>query len=281
MDEHSQLFNQVVQIVADVADADPEHEARQILDTSCEDGNLDRQKALAIAEKRASGVPLALLTGYTSFMGLRLHFEPGVFVVRPETELLGRTAVRVLEGLAQQAANGSKLSVIDIGCGSGNLTCGIATSLSSVTAFATDLSEQCVALTSKNAILHGIESRVHIVQGDMFAALGDLGLEGSTDLIVSNPPYIASERLRNDRAFLVAHEPVEAFDGGPFGITFQQRLIRESAPFLKPGGYLLFEFGVGQHRQIQRLFERSGAYRSITFERNEAGEERVAVGRRH
>jgi release factor glutamine methyltransferase len=214
------------------------------------------------------------------FMGVDLLAEPGVFVVRAETELLGRAAVRCLTELRAPEAAGSELRMIDMGSGSGNLTCGVARAVPEVRVWASDLEEAPVALTAKNVVLCGIGARVTVSRGDLFAPLAGLGLERTIDLIVCNPPYIATVRLDKDRAHLLENEPRAAFDGGPYGISLQQRLIKEGAPFLRPGGWLAFEFGVGQDRQVKALFDRAKAYDRVELAANEAGEARVALGRK-
>ena len=194
------------------------------------------------------------------FMGLDLEAAPGVFVVREETEILGKAAVAAL------ADRSGELRVLDMGCGSGNLSCAIATLVPGARVWASDLLEACAALTRRNVARHRLEARITVSQGDLFAPLAGLELEGTVDAVVMNPPYIATVRLEKDRAELLQGEPREAFDGGPYGISMVQRLIKESAPFLKPGGALLFEFGVGQERQIKafvrpRPLVRSGRLR--------------------
>jgi release factor glutamine methyltransferase len=214
------------------------------------------------------------------FMGVELLVEPGVFSVREETELLGRSAVRCLTELRAAGAACEALRMIDMGSGSGNLTCGIAAALPELRVWASDLEEAPFSLTTKNVQLHGLESRVAVSRGDLFAPLAGLGLEGTIDVIVCNPPYIATVRLEKDRAHLLENEPRAAFDGGPYGISLQQRLIKEGVPFLRPGGWLLFEFGVGQDRQVKVLFDRSKAYDKVELATNAAGEARVAMGRK-
>jgi release factor glutamine methyltransferase len=207
-------------------------------------------------------------------MGLELLAMPGVLVPREETELLGRTSV----GKLREAGSGSALRVIDMCCGSGNLACAIATNSATASVWACDLTEQCVLLTQKNVARLGLAGRVTVLQGDLFGALAGLDLEGTIDAIVCNPPYISSGRLA-ERPDL-SHEPKEAFDGGPYGVSIQQRVLKEGAPFLRPGGFLFFEFGLGQERQLKMLFERTGAYETPEFVENDAGEPRVAYGRR-
>jgi HemK-like putative methylase len=207
------------------------------------------------------------------FMGVPLLVGPGVLVPRAETELLGESARRLLAEMP-----GAPL-VIDMCCGSGNLACGLALAAPAARVVASDLTEACVELARRNVARLGLADRVTVVQGDLFAPV-DPALQGTVDLVVCNPPYISTGRLARDRAELLANEPREAFDGGPFGITIQQRVLREAAAFLRPGGWLAFEIGLGQDRQMKALFERAGAYDPPRTVPNEAGEVRVMMARR-
>jgi len=198
--------------------------------------------------------------------------EPGVFMVREETELLGWSAVERLKGLPSPV-------VIDMGCGSGNLTCGLLTALPEARLYSIDLEDAPLSLTRSNVARHGLAGRVEILKGDLFAPLAGRGLEGTVAAVVMNPPYIASSRLETDRAHLLENEPRVAFDGGPYGVRVQQRLIKESVPFLAPGGFLLFEFGAGQERQVHGLFARASGY-ELELARDEEGTARVAIARK-
>ncbi|HEU4537952.1 MAG TPA: HemK/PrmC family methyltransferase, partial [Polyangiaceae bacterium] len=188
------------------------------------------------------------------------------------TELLARAAAE------SAAAAGPAPRAIDMCTGSGNLAVALALACPGASVWASDLTEGCVAVARRNVERFGLGGRVRVLQGDLFAPLAGLGLEGSIDLIVCNPPYISSGRLGRDRAELLRHEPREAFDGGPYGLTIHQRVVREAPAFLRPGGWLLFEFGAGQERQLERLFAR-GPYQDVTFRTNAAAEPRVALAR--
>jgi release factor glutamine methyltransferase len=216
--------------------------------------------------------------GHQTFLGLDLLCGPGALVPRPETELLGRTAIEKV------TAAGPSPRVIDVCCGAGNLGCAIATLVPDARVWATDLTDGCVGWTRRNVEHLGLGERMTVRQGDLFAGLADAGpggasLDGTIDVIVCNPPYISTGRLSGDRAGLLEHEPREAFDGGPYGLTIHQRVLKEALPLLKPGGWLLFEIGEGQDRQIALLFQRARAYDSIDLARNAAGTPRVAFGR--
>ena len=103
-------------------------------------------------------------------------------------------------------------------------------------------------------------------------------MRGSIDAVICNPPYISQGKLASERAELLEHEPREAFDGGPYGLSIQQRVVREALPFLRPGGILLFEIGLGQERQVRMLFERTKAYENILSVVNTAGNVLVVSG---
>lgn len=231
--------------------------------------------ARAMALQRAAGAPLAYVIGHQEFMGVELIVAEGALAPRAETELLGSTALAALRAIASAAPR-----VIDMCCGCGNLACAIAYHLPAARVWASDLTDGCIAVARRNVEHVGVSGRVVVAQGDLFAGLAGFGLDGSIDAIVCNPPYISQGKLNTDRAELLAYEPREAFDGGPYGLSIQQRVIKEALPFLRPGGLLLFEIGLGQERQVKMLFERMKAYEEIRLIENGAGEVRVVSARK-
>lgn len=227
-------------------------------------------------ERSDDGLPAAYERGSQLFMGVELLTDPGALVPRAETELLGNAARSLL---LEAAPYGKGLTLIDMCCGSGNLACGIATSVGRLRVYAADLTDGCVSLARRNVAQLGLRRRVSVHQGDLFAALGDHALSGRVDMVVCNPPYISTGRLDGERATLLRHEPREAFDGGPYGLAIHQRLVREAVSVLRPGGWLLCEFGHGQERQVRRLLDRVGAYETVSFINDSQGEARVAIAR--
>ena len=216
--------------------------------------------------------------GRVSFLGVELCVAPGALVPRPETELLGRTALQALANMPP-GADGT-LRVIDMCCGSGNLACALAAGDPRLRVLAADVTDDCVALARKNAVGVGVQDRVCVYQGDLFAALPAAQTAGGIDLIVCNPPYISTGRLAKDRAVLLEREPVEAFDGGPYGISVHQRVIRDAPSVLRAGGKLLFEIGIGQERQLRLLFNRSDTFSDLSFVADAGGRPRVAMATR-
>jgi len=209
--------------------------------------------------------------GTFPFMGLELLVDPGALIPRPETELLATEAIALVK------ACGAAPIVIDVCCGSGNLACAIAHHVPAAKVFASDLTDGCFALSKKNAAHLGLTQRVTVFQGDLFAPLSGAVEPGSVDVIVCNPPYISTGRLASDRATLLENEPREAFDGGPYGLSIHQRVIKDALALLTPKGHLLFEFGLGQEKQMTALFTRARAYENVRFATNASGAPRVVV----
>jgi release factor glutamine methyltransferase len=224
-------------------------------------------------EDAEARVKAAYAGGYTTFMGLELRVAPGALVPREETELLGRAAAEKIEAV------GGGARVVDMCCGSGNLACAIASLVPAVRVWASDLTDGCVSVARANVEHLNLGARVSVHQGDLFAGLAPLGLEGSIDVIVCNPPYISTGKLEKDRKALLDTEPREAFDGGPYGLSIHQRVIKDAPSFLRPGGWLLFEIGLGQERQVDILFKRASAYDAVEQRRDGNGNVRVILAR--
>jgi release factor glutamine methyltransferase len=200
-----------------------------------------------------------------------------VLVPREETELLASWAIEWLRSLAGPT---DRLQVIDLCCGAGNLACALAAALPGLRVRGADLTEPAVGLARRNVAQLGLADRVSILQGDLFEPLAGMGLEGATDVVVCNPPYISTGRLAKDRAGLLEHEPREAFDGGPFGFSVHQRVAREASAFLRPRAPLFMEIGAGQDRQVSLLLQRAGSWADIQWRTDAAGVPRVVMALR-
>jgi release factor glutamine methyltransferase len=232
--------------------------------------------ALAWAERRAQGAPLGLIIGRQRFLGIDLLAKEDVLAPREETEILGNEVLAILRALVREHPE-REIRMIDMGCGSGNLACAAAMAVPQARIWASDITASCAELTRANAVHLALQDRISVTRGDLFAPLSAKGLEGTMDLVVMNPPYIPSTSLTNSHAGLLQHEPREAFDGGPYGISILTRLLQEAPPFLKRGGHLLFEFGLGQARLVRSLVEKRNLYSELRFASDTHGEARVAV----
>lgn len=262
--------------------ANPMESALRIAEAACHDDHERwRARALELAQAHISGAPLGYLVGRQRFMNVELMVAPGSLAPRAETELLGDTAVELLRPLCAERNNGvDRVRVIDMCCGVGNLACGIAEVLHAARIWASDLSAASVALAKRNVETLGFGKRIEVVQGDLFTPLSGRGLEGTIDAIVCNPPYIPSTQLERAASKLLRHEPREAFDGGPYGVSMYQRVTKSALLFLRAGGCLLFEIGHGQDSLVKFIVNRTGGYAAVEFINNADGAPRVAVARK-
>lgn len=213
--------------------------------------------------QRCSGVPLQHLTGEQGFLDLVLTVRPGVFVPRPETEVL---VVRALETLERRAAP----VVVDVGTGTGAVALAIKHARDDARVLATDRSEDAVALARENAGRLHLEVEVRL--GDLLAPLpGEL--RGAVDLIVSNPPYIAHEEYA-DLPPEVRQDPYEALIGG----TDVHRRLAEAAPaWLRPGGWIVLEIGASQGQEVGTYL--ANPFSSVEVLPDLAGRDRVVRAR--
>jgi release factor glutamine methyltransferase len=233
---------------------------------------MDRLQMLI--EQRVTGIPLAHLTGRQHFMGLELLAGKEALIPRRETELLGRGALEVLQGLA---AERDRVTVVDVCTGSGNLALALAYHVVKAQVFAADLSGEAVALARRNACHLGLEGRVEFRDGDLLAPFNEPIFIGQVDLLVCNPPYISSKKVDIMPGEIIGHEPRLAFDGGPLGIRIVERLMREAPRFLCKGGFLAFEVGLGQGPALVKRLAGNKSYTNYRVLEDEHGDIRAIV----
>ncbi|CUR58655.1 Modification methylase, HemK family [metagenome] len=226
----------------------------------------------ALVERRVTGSPLAHLTGRQSFMGVELLAGPEALVPRIETEILGRTALDLV-----RATDGS--TVIDLCTGAGNLAAGVAVAAPHLTIHAADLSTAAVGLARANMLFIDAADRVTLHEGDLFDAL-PTDLHGTADVVICNPPYISSAKVGEMPAEISEHEPRLAFDGGSLGLSIVGRLVQEAPTWLRPGGWLCFEIGLGQGPYWQKRVLRFPGWAEVGAVEDDEGNVRVLTARR-
>ncbi len=214
--------------------------------------------------QRCRGTPLQHLTGEQQFRRLTLEVRPGVFVPRPETEVLVGAALEALGPVEDPV-------VVDVGTGTGAIALAIKDERPDAEVFATDLSPEAVELARRNAARLGLDVRV--LQGDLLSPLPE-ELRGWVDLVISNPPYVTPaeyEGLPED----VKADPALALVGGP---EIYERLAAESLRWLRDGGILAVEIGAGRGPEVAATLRRS--FMDVEVRLDLAGRERVVLGRR-
>ncbi len=225
------------------------------------------KRFLRLAGRRAAGVPLAYLTGRKEFWSLWFRVGPGVLVPRPETELLVDKAVGF--------AAGKKMSILDLGTGSGNVAVALSRELPRALITASDISVRALRIAAANAASNGCPG-IRFVRSDLFSAFGRP--RPRFDVIVSNPPYIGRQEWSGLPSEVRDREPRRALIGGVRGTEFTERLVREARRFLKPGGRLLLEFGAGQDGAVRAMF--GAGWEAVEVFPDLAGIPRVSTARR-
>ncbi|MCB1762748.1 MAG: peptide chain release factor N(5)-glutamine methyltransferase [Gammaproteobacteria bacterium] len=225
-----------------------------------------RDRFEELLDRRLGGEPSAYLTGQREFWSLQLKVTSETLIPRPETELLVERALPLLP--AERAA-----VIADLGTGSGAISAAIASECPACKIYATDISAAALAVAHENFDKLGL-ANVNCLRGHWCAAL-PMGMK--FDLIVSNPPYLASDdpHLSEDG---LPWEPVFALVSGAEGLNDIHAIISTAGAHLVAGGWLLLEHGCDQGAQVRRTFSEAGYQQCGTF-RDLGGRERVTQGR--
>lgn len=224
--------------------------------------------------QRLSGVPLAHLIGWQNFMGLEFKAGPQALIPRKETEILGNAALKCLREIVRTRG---RVRIIDLCTGCGNLAIALADGEPSCHVFAADLSSDAIGLAQENAAFHRLQERVEFRVGDLFAPFAQGDFDGSVDMVVCNPPYLSSAKVRALPREIGEFEPAAAFDAGSFGLAIINRLISETPRYLKPASWLCFEVGLGQGPFFVSRLKQVAAYRTVETAMDAAGEARALI----
>jgi release factor glutamine methyltransferase len=214
--------------------------------------------------QRCAGTPLQHLTGEQAFRRIRLEVRPGVFVPRPETEVLVDHALETISGLEAPV-------VVDVGTGTGAVALAVKDERGDAAVYATDVSPEAVELARSNAERLGLD--VHVLEGAFLDPLPE-DLRGWVDLVVSNPPYVAADEYE-DLPAEVRADPETALLGG---VDVYERLAERAVRWLRDGGAIAVEIGATQRDLVVEAL--SGRFGDVRVEPDLAGRDRVVVARR-
>ena len=200
--------------------------------------------------RRLEREPVAYITGTKEFWGLEFTVTASVLIPRPETELLVEQSLRCLGQHGLSPADASPPFVVDVGTGSGCLAISLATERPVLRLAATDISQAALEIARQNATRHQVNARIDFLLGSYLEPVS-----GDPDLIVSNPPYIEIGAWLAPE--VGGHEPATALFAGVDGLEAIRALVSQAAVRLKPGGSLVFEFGLAQEEAVRELLGRS------------------------
>lgn len=248
-------------------------------------------------ERRGKKIPLQHITGEQMFMGLPFIVNEHVLVPRQDTEILVEAALDVIDAEFSNKTGAETpemespempemgkpgvpeignfgVQILDMCTGSGCILLSLLklTKAKKVTGIGADISSEALKVARKNA--ENLEVLAEFVQGDLFEPIP----EGRKfDLIVSNPPYIRTAVIEELDEEVRCHDPHIALDGKEDGLYFYRKIIKESIPHIKSGGYLLFEIGYDQGKDVTELLEAAG-YTQISIKKDFAALDRVVIG---
>ncbi len=205
-------------------------------------GAEEQARFWSFIEQKKQGRPVAYITGETDFCGLTLHCDERALTPRPETEELVQSASRLFE-------RGANPDILDLCTGTGCIALALAARFPCGKVTAVDISAQALALAAENARLTKLQERVQFLQSDLFE-----NVQGTFDLIISNPPYIPTGQL-SALAPEVQREPCLALDGGDDGLSLIRRIVSLAPDYLNPRGTLAMEIGAEEASAVCALFD--------------------------
>ena len=224
------------------------------------------EKYLNWIRQRAEHIPLQQLTGEQGFMGLTFAVNEHVLIPRQDTEILVEEVLKELH---------DRMRILDMCTGSGCILLSLLHYSNDCEGLGVDLSAEALEVAGRNVLKVLTPEKAehaHFLQSDLFEKV-----EGKFEIIVSNPPYIASAKVDKLMPEVRDHEPRMALDGTEDGLHFYRRIIKEAGKHLVNSGMLFFEIGYDQGQAVSELM-RAGGYREVQVVQDYAGLDRVVLG---
>ena len=202
--------------------------------------------ALAMLERRIAGEPVFRIIGHREFYGLQLSLSPETLEPRPDTEALVDLALPFVRAAAD--AHGH-CHILDLGTGTGAVALALISAEPRAQALASDISTDALVTAARNADMTGNATRMRTIRSDWYETI-----EARFHIIVSNPPYIASNEIEALAQEVRAHDPLAALDGGVDGLDAYRAIAAGAAGHLEPDGVIAVEIGIGQEIAVEAIF---------------------------
>lgn len=206
------------------------------------------QSFWSVLAKREMRQPISQIIGKREFYGRDFIVTSDVLDPRCDSESL-------IEMVLHHYANKANTHFLEIGCGSGCLSITLLKELQNAKAVAVDISDKALEIAAQNAQLHEVEGDLQLMKSDLF---GGLDHTQRFDLIISNPPYIASGDIETLQDEVKNHEPRLALDGGADGLDFYRKIALQTSAFMRDGAKLILEIGIHQEHEISDIFAKEG-----------------------
>ena len=207
------------------------------------------------------GMPIQYINNKAYFMGLEFYVDENVLIPRCDTEILVEEIIKIVN-------KDSLLKILDLCTGSGAIAISLKKYLNNIEIMASDISDKAIMVAKKNASIIGVD--VKFIESDLFN-----NINGKFDLIVSNPPYIKKSVIPSlDKQ--VRNEPILALDGGKDGLDFYRKISYDAKRFLNNNGYLCFEIGYDQRKEVEDILLQNG-YINIYSKKDYGGNDRIVI----
>jgi release factor glutamine methyltransferase len=229
-----------------------------------------------LVTRAAEHEPIAYLTGIAHFFNLEFEVNRDVLIPRPDTETL-------VENVLQLVRNQSGMEaprILDLCTGSGCIAIALASRLKHATVIAADISPKAVAVARRNVEKLAVADRVAVEEGDLYEALAGKVDVQPFDLIVANPPYIATSQMASLPRNVREYEPVNALDGGLDGLIVHRRILAGAPERLKDGGRVFLEIAFDQGSRAMDLMSRLPAFEDVRILKDYGGRDRVLTARK-
>ncbi len=226
----------------------------------------EQNKYIELLKKRGKGVPTQYIVGKQEFMSLDFLVNEETLIPRADTEILVETILNVDKNIKY---------ILDIGTGTGCIPISLLHYSKDMKALAIDINLRALELAEHNACINNVEDRITFIQSDLFSNLPDKFIN-KFDAIVSNPPYIPTEDIESLMKEVKDYEPYIALNGGIDGLDFYRKITIQSQKYLKSGGFIFYEIGYNQAKDVSCILENSG-FTNIHIIKDLSGLDRVIM----
>lgn len=230
-----------------------------------EDKNKIREMLMLRAKNRK---PLQYILGEWEFYGLPFKVRENVLIPRPDTEILVEQCIQLMREIEEP-------NILDIGSGSGAISIAIANELKSSSVTGVDINEDAIRLANENKVLNKIEN-VNFMKSDLFEKLDE---DFKYDLIVSNPPYITKDEYETLMPEVKNFEPKNALTDLGDGLYFYREISKKAEAYLKDTGYLAFEIGYKQAKDVSKILEDNN-FAVLSIVKDYGGNDRVVLAKK-
>nr|WP_300091420.1 peptide chain release factor N(5)-glutamine methyltransferase [Sedimentibacter sp.] len=224
-----------------------------------------------MANRRNQGYPLQYMTNVQEFMGLEFYVQEGILVPRPDTEIL---VEKIIKFVNNSDLKDRTLKILDIGTGSGAIAVSLAYYVKNSLVTAVDVSDTAIKTANINIEKYNLKN-IKTVKADIFE---DVFPDEKYDIVVSNPPYIKKEIIKDLPVEVSEYEPRLALDGGEDGLLFYRRIAEVFGRIHGEDAVLCVEIGHDQKQDVEMIFKNLNIFKMIETDKDLGGNDRVVTG---